>query len=115
MARRRRSGLGVLARHALAGWPSHLRTITWPAARADPAGGPAVHKHRRALHVVSGRCRSCPVGPESATALRQGRGLGGGRGLFLTGAVDAGKAAAWTVPPFPGGPAGRPGKPVPAD
>ena len=42
-------------------------------------------------------------------------GWAAARGLFLTGAVDAGKAVASAVPPFPGGPAGRPGKTVPAD
>ena len=38
-----------------------------------------------------------------------------GRGLFLTGAVGPGKAVALAVPAFPGGPAGSPGKTVPAD
>ena len=42
--------------------------------------GPSVAGHPQAESVVSGRRRSCPVGPESATALRQGRELGRGPG-----------------------------------
>ena len=64
MARRQRSGLGVLARRAWAGWAVALQDHhPVGLARAGPACGLAVHKHRRAFHVglVPGELEPEPV------------------------------------------------------
>ena len=78
--------------------------------------GPSVAGHPQTEGAVPGRRRSCLVGPEGATALRQGPEMGGsGRTAPAPGAIGAGEAIAGAVPPLPGGPVGSPGKTVPAD
>ena len=80
MAPRRRSGLGILPRHTLAGWAVALANHHLAGrAGTDPAGGPAVHKHRRALHVdlVPGHLEPVPV------VVVLGRGILAGQFIFF--------------------------------
>lgn len=89
----------------------------YPGLKQSAAGGlgPPAAGHPQAESVVPGRPGLGQVGPWGAAALHQGRELGSGRRLFLTGAVVPGNAVALAVPAFPGGPVGSPGKTVPAD
>ena len=50
------------------------------------------------------------MGPRGAAGLHQGRELGGGRGLFLTGAVGPGKRLLKVCRPFPEDPPAVQGK-----
>ena len=56
-----------------------------------------------------------PVGSWSATALRQGWGVGGGGTALTPGTVGAGGAVAGAVPAFPGRPVGSASQALPAD
>ena len=78
--------------------------------------GPPAAGHSRAEGVVPGRRSTGPVGSWSATALRQGQGVGDGGGTAPTpGATGAGRAVAGAVPSFPGRPVGSASQALPAD